>query len=255
MWINLAALWMLIAVYFAHRPVGGRNGATIYGYTLGGLATAGILYLMWYGIRKRSYHARVTSLRGCLSAHVWLGISLIVIVPLHSGFQFGINVHTFAYVVMVLVIVSGIWGARNYLTLTSEIPSNRGAGSLRARVEQIHLADQNIDALCVGKSDAFMSLRNEADFKFEARTPGLAQRLPDVARLGALLSALPSAEANDGASVLTLIKKKRDAAAELQRESKVLRSLRLWLYLHLPLSFLLLVALGVHIFVVFYLRG
>ena len=38
------------------------------------------------------------------------GLSLIVIVTLHTGFQFGWNVHTLAYGLMLLVIVSGIFG-------------------------------------------------------------------------------------------------------------------------------------------------
>ncbi len=90
LWINIIVLGFLVAIYVHDTPIGGRNGGTAVGYVYGSLATAGILYLMWFGIRKRSYSAKYTTLKGCLSAHVWLGIALSIIVPLHAGFHFGL---------------------------------------------------------------------------------------------------------------------------------------------------------------------
>ena len=41
--------------------------------------------------------------------------ALIVIATLHTGFQFGWNVHTLAYVLMMLVILSGMFGIAAYV--------------------------------------------------------------------------------------------------------------------------------------------
>ena len=107
LWLNAAFVLLLIAGYCWDAPINGASGGTVLGYAYGVVATLGILYLMWFGMRKRSYHARFTTLRGCLSAHTYLGLALLIIVPLHCAFQFGWNVHTLAYVLMVMVIVSG----------------------------------------------------------------------------------------------------------------------------------------------------
>ena len=120
--LGLLTIFASIVAYAWHDPVDGPNGGTWLGYTLGGYAAFLILLLMWFGIRKRQFSSSLGTLRGWLSAHVYLGLSLIIIGTLHTGFQFGWNVHTLAYALMLLVIASGIYGivvyARNPTLLT-----------------------------------------------------------------------------------------------------------------------------------------
>jgi len=59
------------------------------------------------GIRKRRYRQP----SGQDLGHVYIGTSLLVIVTLHTAFEFGWNVHTAAYALMEIVIVSGMIGA------------------------------------------------------------------------------------------------------------------------------------------------
>ena len=53
-------------------------------------------------------------LLGWLSAHVYLGVVLVVVATLHASFQAGWNVHTLAYVLMLFVVLSGIYGVIMY---------------------------------------------------------------------------------------------------------------------------------------------
>ena len=91
------------------------NGGSWYGYTLGTIGALLILWLTLLGIRKRAMTRGRWSLKAWTAAHVYLGLSLIVIATLHTGFQFGWNVHTLAYALMMLVIVSGIYGISVYV--------------------------------------------------------------------------------------------------------------------------------------------
>ena len=42
-----------------------------------------ILWLLWYGVRKRRYASTSGTVQGWLSAHVYLGTALVVIVGDH----------------------------------------------------------------------------------------------------------------------------------------------------------------------------
>jgi len=261
LWANAALVIVLTVIYYWHDPIGVPNGGTWYGYTLGGIATAGILFLMWYGIRKRSYFSSSTTLKGCLSAHVWHGLALALIVPLHAGFQFGWNVHTLAYLVMMLVIASGVWGAINYGHLAPDIQSHRGGGTVKNLVEQIHIAEQNIDALSSSRSDRFVAFQRSLDMPFAPKfwpmitgAAGGGSAL-DAAKVGTLIADLPPEETDDAVKLVKLIDRKRALVGQVQREVRTVALLKMWLYLHLPLSFALLAALAVHIFSVFFFRG
>lgn len=118
-----------IAVYAWYDPPGGRNGGTWVGYGLGTLGALIILWLTWLGVRKRSYRSTLGTLRGWTSAHVYLGLSLIVIATLHAAFEFGWNIHTAAYLLMCAVIVSGLYGITVYTWLPQQVTDNRTRGT------------------------------------------------------------------------------------------------------------------------------
>ena len=120
LWIALAFVGLACSAYVWHDPIGGRGGGTVVGYTLGGIATALIFWLMWLGVRKRQYTLAGSRLSKWLSEHVYLGASLLVIIPLHSGFEFGWNVHTLAYALLVVVIFSGFLGVIFYTSVQAQ---------------------------------------------------------------------------------------------------------------------------------------
>ncbi|MCP4701201.1 MAG: hypothetical protein GY862_30755 [Gammaproteobacteria bacterium] len=122
--ISLALIVFTLLLYAVHDEPGFPNGGTWLGYALGGIGTALTLWLMWFGARKRSYHSSVGTLHGWLSAHVHLGIALVFVVTLHAGFQFGWNIHTLAYVLMMLAVVSGSYGVFAYLRYPQLISKN-----------------------------------------------------------------------------------------------------------------------------------
>ena len=257
-WIHFVLLSVLVAIYCWDEPVGGKSGNTVVGYSYGALATAAILYLLWFGLRKRSHYSHLATLKGCLSVHVWLGLSMAILVPLHCGFQFGANVHTLAYLLMLGVIGSGIVGARIYLRLPTKIKSHRGGGTVKALVEEVHSLSDEIEWLARERSDEFLMVLDKVDFNFR---PSILKALLDhtpkeapMKEVAALLSVLPDAERADAFKVVAHANRKRQLVDQIQDEVRVMAIFRSWLYVHIPLSYGLVMAVAVHILSVFYLR-
>ncbi len=258
MWIHLVLLGVLIGIYYWDDPIGGRSGGTWVGYSYGSLAAAAILYLLWFGLRKRSHYSRLTTLKSCLAVHVWLGISLIVIVPLHSGFQFGSNVHTFAYILMLGVIGSGILGTRLYLTLPRTVKSQSGGGTIKSLTEEMRMHSQEIEWVAKERSDNFLLLIEKVDFTFiPSIRDALLKRTPpesDNKEIASLLSSLDEAERTEALGVIKHAQRKRELLLQIQEEIRAMALFRTWLYVHVPLSYGLVMAVAVHVFSVLVMR-
>ncbi|KPQ31354.1 MAG: Ferric reductase like transmembrane component, partial [Porphyrobacter sp. HL-46] len=125
LWIALALSAVSILGYALIDQQPRPNGGSWYGYTLGTIGFGLIIWLSLLGVRKRRINPGAWSLKAWTSAHVYLGLSLVVVGTLHTGFQIGWNVHTLAYVLMLLVIATGIYGVIVYATLPASLSANR----------------------------------------------------------------------------------------------------------------------------------
>jgi hypothetical protein len=258
LWFTLAVLVISSVVYIFDAPPEGRNGGSVVGYTLGVASALAIVWLMAYGLRKRSYRSTWGTVEGWLAAHVWVGIGLLLLVPLHAGFSFGLNVHTLAYLAMVITILSGIWGVANYSILSARITSHRGGKRDITVFEEISELSDQLKQLCVGKSTKFIGLFNRYDFDFKL---GISQflkvrEIPVVDHLGAgaMLRDLPEAEHDVAINLLGLLDQRADLARGLLEQLRIKALLKLWLYVHVPVSVVLCVSLAVHIFSVLFFR-
>lgn len=152
--IALGLVALAIVAYAVHDPMGGPSGDTWLGYTLGGLAAALILVLLWYGVRKRRFRSNVGTVRGWLSAHVYFGAAVIVIATLHCAFQFGWNIHTIAYTLLLLVIASGIYGVYAYRRYPDLMTENRTGIGPQAMLDEVTSLEQQAVELADKIDDA-----------------------------------------------------------------------------------------------------
>lgn len=256
LWITCLLLAICVFVYFINEPIGGRNGGTVVGYVFGVLATIAIVWLMLYGLRKRAYSSSLGTVEGWLAAHVWIGIGLTLLVPLHAGFSFGFNVHTAAYVCMVLTILTGVWGVANYTSLSTKISSHRGGVRDVTMLEQMYALREDLERLCAGKSSDFLRLFNTYDFTFR---PGLLTMLrrnaiPSISQRDAssLMQDITEAERSDAVTLLRVLDERADLANEVVEQARIKFLLKAWLYIHVPVSIALCVTVAVHIFSVFF---
>lgn len=255
---TLAGLVACLLLYVMNEPVGGRSGSTAVGYFLGIVSTLGIALLMAYGVRKRAYASALGTVEGWLAAHVWIGIGLLVLVPLHAGFSFGCNVHTLAYLLMVVTILTGIWGTFNYATLSSKITAHRGGSKDALALEQIQTLSGEIEKVCEGKSDPFVSLMNSFDISFKPRLSYLIRResFPPVNQrvAGEAFAKLPESEREDALRCIGLIDQKIGLAQTVVDQGRIKALLRAWLFVHVPVSIALCAAVTIHIVSVFFFR-
>src|SRR4028119_1945845 len=145
-WLKVALLFSLTAaiVYGAADVQPRHNGGSWLGYALGTIAALLMLWLTMLGLRKRAMTRGRWSLKSWTSAHVYLGLSLIVVATLHTGFQFGWNVHTLAYGLMMLVILSGIYGIAVYATLPKDLSDNSAEFTRPQMIDAVHKIDRQL---------------------------------------------------------------------------------------------------------------
>lgn len=259
LWIVLVGIAAMTAIYWLDHPIGGRNGGTRLGYTYGGIAAAGIVFLMWYGVRKRySYRSGTGNLKGWLGPHVWIGVALAVVVPLHSGFNLGWNVHSVSYLLMLLTIASGIWGAFAYVRLPSEMEARREGLPVRDCIQQIEKVTREIQVLRQERGSEFGRVVKAMAPPLEPSFFQLLFTRPFPAmtkdEISEQLSTLPPGEYQAGLALTALASQRMHLGNQLVAEAGVVLQMRVWLYLHLPLSFGCLAAVCAHVFWVLFYR-
>lgn len=258
-WAKISGgLCLLIIVSYALVDVTPRhNGGSWYGYTLGTIGALLILWLTALGYRKRKMTSDHWSLKAWTSAHVYLGLSLIVVGTWHTGFQLGWNVHTLAWVLMMLVILSGLYGVIVYATLPAALSNNRDEMTQMQMLEAIRAFDRQLHSaaqpLIPADTAPVLAALDEDPFAGGVRAR-LSGRYPDCATAAALrtLSVSNGSDREAREKVVGLLKQKETALARLRKHLKIRALLEIWLYVHVPLTFALIAALSAHIISVFF---
>lgn len=259
--LSLALVTASLLAYLLVQPPTGHYGGTWLGYTLGTLAALIILLLLWLGIRKRQYLSGPGSLVGWLSAHVYLGLGLVVVSTLHAAFELGWNVHTLAYVLMLAVVASGIYGVIAYVRLPRRMTDNLGEDTLDTLMLKIADLDRDarrvalelpneINTLVLASSQATRvggSLRQQLRTRHPDCPTTLA--LEQVMAMGVRLGEKHAAAHRN---LCELMLRKQALLKSARRDVAYRARMQLWLYLHVPLSIALLVALVAHVVAVFF---
>ena len=277
LWIGLGLMGASLAAYIWHDPGGPPNGGTWLGYTLGTIAAALIVWLMLFGMRKRNYVTSPGTLRGWLSAHVYLGTSLIFVVLLHTGFDIHWNLHTFTFVLMLVVIFSGFFGMYVYLRYPTLMTRNRESATRAAMLEEIAEIDQNALALADGidpkihaivlrsientrlGGNVWTQLRAQdgSDLAIDSLQASIAAREKqkeapkEAATMFAMVDFLAGGAVDKQSEALRklidMISRKKRLATRVARDIQYQAMMEIWLYFHVPISFGLLAALIAHI--------
>lgn len=252
---------MAIVVYAWFSFPVGRYGGTWVGYGLGTIGALLIVWLMWLGIQKRRYRANVNGLQGWVSAHIYLGTSLIVIATLHTGFQVGWNVHTLAYMLMLIVIFSGGFGVLAYMRLPRLMTENMAEDTLGSAILKIADVDRDIRRVAITMPDEITRMA-EASIQNTRIGGGVMAQLQDrpkncPTRLATRFleeagKTLKGDDQQRNHELYSLMLRKKKLVDRARADIRFRALLNLWLYFHVPISFALLAALAAHIVSVFF---
>lgn len=279
LWVSAALAAVTIAGFALHRPAEPANGGTWLGYTLGGIAAGLVVWLAAFGVRKRAYGSTLGSVQGWLSAHVYLGLALIVVATLHAGMQFGWNVHTLAYVLTCVVVASGMAGVWLYLRYPEAMSRNRAAQTreqMRAELADFdRLSGRLATALGGDYPDVIMSARDRVALGGSAFAllagrdhslivlpsaggPDRQHPLPNPSQSrlvewlgGQLAESTQGERTHQIHELMTLAGARRSVLDRMRRDAQIRAWLDAWLYLHVPATFALLAALIAHVVTVF----
>ena len=256
--------WALLLVvissllFLIHTPVGRPNGGTWLGYTLGTVSAGLMVWLAWFGIRKRSYSSTSGRLEDWLSAHVYLGLALLIVATLHSGFQFGWNIHTLLYALMIGVALSGAVGLYFYIRFPRLLSQNRHGLSADVMLGQIADLDRDIRNLAKTLDDqtnsvVYKSIENtRIGVGFLSQLSGAEPNCPTSAARHYVEQMGGQGLSTARRDLLTRLVKKEDLLRRLRRDVQLRLGMQVWPYVHVPLTFAMLAALIAHVVTVFY---
>jgi hypothetical protein len=279
-WLALA-LFAGAGVLFATQDASAPpSGSTWQGYTLGGISALLVVWLAMLGIRKRSYQA-TGQVRGWVSAHVYLGSALLGVATFHSAGQLGWNIHSATYWLLVTVIVSGMGGAFLYLVLPRRTAENNKGRSREDTFDELgvlnasclelsrrcspatELAIQSSlsgtvvggglwnQLLAIDHSTFFgESEVHEVDSSRPIPNRGQSQILQFVASRAPRVS---TGEETDALTELvSLISRRQELLRRIRKDIQFQGWMKIWLFVHVPVTVALLFALVTHVFVVFF---
>ncbi|MFL0798921.1 MAG: hypothetical protein K6L80_00610 [Agarilytica sp.] len=281
LFVSIALTLMCVALYASQNDVHPANGGTWQGYTLGSIGALLIVWLTALGIRKRQYSSRLGSTSGWVSAHVYLGTALLIITTLHCAAQFGLNIHTLAYVLMTIVILSGFFGLYTYMRYPKIAAENRLEKSRSALFEELSELNTNVrntSRKCEGEIQRVIDSALERtsigggvisqlfalDFsqvvKYDENnmqgSSTLVTNSDQQVVIDLIAEKLPRARKQGQPAILqqmlSMLCRRQALLRRIRKDIQFQSLMKVWLLVHIPLTVALLFALAIHILSVFY---
>lgn len=254
--LAVGLICLCIVLYVRDTPPVKPGGGTWLGYGLGTLGALLILFLLAFGMRKRAYNSQLGSVRGWLSAHVYLGIALALVATLHAAFEFGWNIHTLAYALTIVVILSGFWGMVLYLRQPTRMSNLLDGLTLQQIGEKLTEIDDRCKMLATkldAKTQALVaeSAKCQIFASYRQRLTG-NNRSCATKRVLAQMGMDSSQGSKEHNEIYTLQLRRSQQLNRIREFVRLRTWTEIWLLCHVPLSIALLMALIAHIVSVFF---
>lgn len=257
--LAVVVILLALAAYLLLEPAVGHYGGSWLGYGFGTLSAAMVLWMAWYGVRKRRYRGTGAT-QGWLSAHIYLGTALTVVVTLHSGFHYGFNIHTLAYALLLVVVASGFFGNYAYMMYPRQMTDNMGEDSLDGLLMRIAEANKLARQLAVHMPDDINNAVAHA-CRETCIGSGLVEQLrgyrPNcpsalvVQQLAAMGKDLSTDQRKMYRELYSIMIRRQSLVMRARQDLMFRARMGFWLYFHVPFTVALLTAMTAHIVAVF----
>jgi hypothetical protein len=184
--IALAVLTAVYSAYAARAPEGPRGGSAM-GLMFGGIGFSFMIFAALLGARKRVPTWRIGRAQAWMRGHLWLGLLSLPVILFHGGFHFGGTLTSVLMWLLIITVVSGVFGA-----------------ALQHYVPRVMTSDVKLETIYDEIGNVQKLLREEADRSVEAICGplGLAKsEKEDGQRAGGFSAARAMAAASSGAAV------------------------------------------------------
>ena len=264
---------MLLYGIFRVSPSGVPMGGTAPGLAFGSFGFAFMIFAALLGARKKVPVWRVGRAQTWMRGHLWLGLLSFPLIVFHSGFRYGHGLTAVLMTLLIIVVVSGVFGAvlQHYMprvmtrevtmeTIYEEIEHVRT--QLREEAEELitqATADtaKAVAAGATGETMTTVAIRNdeaaplrsffEQDLKPFLENPGTrghalgdqAQARSAFAQLRTLVPPALHTAIDDFESIC-------EEERQLTLQTRLHMWLHGWLLLHIPLSLALILLGAVH---------
>ena len=110
---SLLVFGVSLLLYGVYRvpPSKGSMGGTALGLAFGGVGFAFMIFAGLLGARKRVPVYRLGRAQTWMRGHLWLGLLSFPLILFHSGFRYGHGLTSLLMTLLIIVVVSGVFGA------------------------------------------------------------------------------------------------------------------------------------------------
>jgi hypothetical protein len=153
--ISIAIFVVCLAIYvpYALTAPKGPTGGSALGLAFGIVGFAFMLFAAALGARKRVPTWRLGRAQAWMRGHLWLGFLALPLILFHGGFHFGGTLTKILMCLLIVTVVSGVFGAalQNYLPkiMTKDVPLETiydEIGHVRRLLREE--ADRAMESLC-----------------------------------------------------------------------------------------------------------
>ena len=261
-WVSASLTVLLIASYLFYRHRMTPSGGTLVGMAYGVVGLFLIAFLLFQAVRKRWYRCPYGKNEHWVNLHVHAGLLAVLLIGLHAGFRFQDPSATLAAALLGGVALSGTIGAFLYAILPRRLHAIEGGLTPEETSEQINDLARKMRALVQGKSQ---SLHRVFRALSEAHMPNAWQgwrtllgpgdplfNRKDKTPLAEQMQGVPSDEQRVLDQMILLDRQWKQMQTQFEQRMRLKNLLVCWLYLHVPLSAALVVAILFHLLIVAY---